>query len=869
MEDPTEPTSFGPLPNSSDFDVDPTLFSASAWLNQVLSKPATLDLSTLLDALNDSLRESHENLDTSLKEALKAVPWVVRESERVRQRANSLRTNVDAVGNRVANVETGVVSSVKTIADADTVVRRVQDTVQLLETASNADVLLERLESLLASAGADGADLVSAADVVSQLRKALQPLNGVTEMKDRFDQLEKADSSLERLAAPQLRKALEARNRQAAVNARIVFDHAGRENAFRAQYVNIRATQIRQLWTSAWVNAKPVEETDDSAPSSVSPEKEVTHPPKSASRPSTTGDLAAEGSEIALRAFYDQLAQLLAVEADWLEEAFPDLKMLLLPTLVCDSLDTLADPTPRANVFVPPNIPNRVEAANGLSDRLFSIALCSISAAAKIGKICLPGSFEQRVDDRISQSSFTHAMSDTSVMNGKENEELFDAIVDAITSLLMPYRKFWETLLQTAVRQARTRSEAISLKCVPQVKMTAGIQRKTRPALTEIARDVETCAKEACATLDACLTMVNNRSCGVGIDAMKQACGTICSVVSDRILEFVRLPSALQGEDEWTRLNGALRLLIATSGLKRGWDGRKESVFAVAIGTATPMLEVASLVQDSSEKRIRQFLAHVESGSFAEAAVVWELARNEHLSQRVVADYESLDSANDFQNLVDSVHRIVYDTMFSGITQRFGSFNSRELWSGEAGEPDAGLAGFSSSPLRYATEVADYLMTIPQQLEPFVPDEEDARYATPKSVYMFSKGGVTDRRRADHHGNGRDDGSDEDNFNISFAGMWISVLAIGTMELYVEKICNLSKLSEGGTRQLATDADYICNVTSSLGVVPTLEMALVCRLLECKKDTASFTEAAEGYDSADHRKLIRRVAAVRGINVTL
>jgi len=47
---------------------------------------------------------------------------------------------------------------------------------------------------------------------------------------------------------------------------------------------------------------------------------------------------------------------------------------------------------------------------------------------------------------------------------------------------------------------------------------------------------------------------------------------------------------------------------------------------------------------------------------------------------------------------------------------------------------------------------------------------------------------------------------------IPFARMWIRVVAVGTMELVVERIYNLSTLSERETEQLATDADYVGNV---------------------------------------------------------
>lgn len=861
----TQIASLAPLPRSTDFDVEPASFSAASWLNQILSSSSPPPLSSLLDVLSDALRESHEALDSSLRDALKAVPWVVRESERVRQRANALRVEVDAVGERVAGVETGVASSVKTIADADTVVRRVQRAALLLETAANADVLLERLESLLASAGADGSDLVAAADVAAQLRKALLPLRDVKEVADRFAQLDRADSRLETLAAPQLRKALDARNRQAAVNARIVFDHAGRDNAFRTQYVSLRGAQVRQLWTEAWTSTA---RTTMDAAGSANAEDEAAQQQK---LQAAAGELAAEGANDALSDFYNRLTSLVVAEAEWLHEAFPDVKAVLLPALVCDSLATLTGPTPRATVFLPPSASDPVSAADAIADRLFSAALTAVTAAARIASALLP--------DADAGNASADALPDSSNDTMNEATNAHVAVVDAVTALLMPHRKFWEALLQATVRQARTRADEIRLVCVPTNTSNANgsvtVSRSVRVTLVDLARDVETSSKDACAALDAVIGVVATRTCGIGVTAMKQAATTVSTVVSERLLRLLRHPtttitSSSHGEDEWTRLNGALRLLIATSALKRAWDARKEAAFAVAIGAAMPTLELAAAVRVTPVRRTRQFLVHVNSGASADAGIVWELARDERLADQVVSEFESLESGNDFQNVIDVVHRVVYDTMFTGVTSRLSSFSAQELWSSDGADSDLVMAGLSNSPLRYATEVADYLMTIPQQLEPFVPDDEDATHATPSSLSTFSKlGAGHEKGHSTTLGADVGDSEVDGANNRSFAGIWISVLAIGTMELYVEKICNLSRLSEPGARQLATDVDYLSNVMASLGVVPTVEMSLVSKLLECKRDAPSFMEVASSYESAEHRKLIRRVAAVRGINVTL
>lgn len=842
--DSTTPTT---LPNSTDFDsVD---FNPISWLNHSLASSTSLP--TLLQLLQDSLRDAHEALDTSLSSALSSVPWIVRETERVRQRANLLRAGVDSVGQRVEGVETGVASSVSTIAAADTVVRRVQRASDLLAQAVEAERLLARLDALLASSAADGSDLVSAADVVSRLRMTLDPLKPIPELADRFSQLDESDRKLEALAAPQLKRALECRGTAAAKNARIVFDHAGRDNAFQTQYVALRGEQIGRMWSSAW-------EGREVLVAGMEEGKGI------------KGDLAGPGAEAVLVGFYASLYEMLRVEAEWLQEAFPDLKEQLLPMLTCKAVGELRDPLPVSNVFVRGGT-DTVQEANDAGDRLFSVGLASIKAAGRVCRLLLPDGSEQEVG----------------------SVELAEKTGKAITALLQPFRAFWSSATQVAVRQARTNAANIKLHCIQKEggsplgeggagKVAGGQSLASfQPALGDFAKDVENCNIEVLAILESLITSLNMRTCGVGIASMKQATSTLASSLMDRLCRVLRLPVSSVGseDDEWVRTSGALRLLIATSALKRSWDAKKESLFAVAVGTATPVLEIASMVQDSPGRRVEQFLGQIESGSPQEAAIAWELVRDNNLATKVVSEFEVLDSVHDFESFVNLVHRAVYDTMFAGVKKRFSSFNARDLWSTDTGGGDVSIAGFSSSPSGYATEVADFLMTIPQQLEPFVPDEEDTKYAMPTSPYVFSKARVALAQRFTHDSAGQSDttsskldtGSqpEDEMATVSFAGMWITVLAIGTMELYVDKICSIPKMSEAGTRQLATDAEYICNIIASLGVASTPEMSLISRLLECRPDATSVKGIAAEFNSADQKKLIRKVAAVRGISVAV
>lgn len=799
------------LPLSSLFDNED--FDAISWLNSCLPSSPT-GLNSLSRAVEESLHTAHLSLDRSLSHALSAVPWAVRESEKVRQRANTLRASVDGVGERVAGVEAGVASAVDTLARADDVVRRVESVSLLLAQTAEAERLQSRLSALLSSAGSDGADLVTAADVLARLRATLAPLADIPQLQSRVRALDTADARLEALAAPQLRRALEERNGPAAANARVVFDRAGRENAFVAQYVAIRAAQVAKLWATAW---------DSWASADMGDEKMNT---ERNARRAMRGDISVEGAEVLLSAFYANLLELIQTEKAWLDTAFPDLRLRLLPSLLVAALADVRSPALR------PPAPGTSDASRETADRMHAAARLGVEAAARICGTILP----EWGDELFNDDGFA------------------ELAAEAMTAALAPHRLFLGALADMHSRAARTATGVLVLATEAFFLHRAtpnGPAAPEAPKLSEVARDVEKCAIHAVGILDEVFPRITEQTVGIGMDAMTRVAGTVVSELSRRLLRMLKHGHLRQGggeSDEWARISGALRLLQATSTLKREWDLRKDTGLATAFGLSTSAIAKTALTQ--VELRLRQFIEDANSDRLDMAATVWELIRDTSLIKRVYSTFECTSTA-DFNDVLQAAHRVVYDNLLAGVHSRFIHFAKSSLWA--AGDDDTTLG---SSPLPYATEVADFLMTVPQQLEPFVPEDDHEILGTPKNVFAFSK----TRQIAP---------LDDEAVNTSFAGMWIHVLAVGTMELYVEKICGIPKLSDLGTRQLAVDTEYMCNVLSALGVNPTAEMALVRRLLECTADATAFEKVAGDVVAADLRKVVRRVAAVRGVSVTL
>lgn len=93
---------------------------------------------------------------------------------------------------------------------------------------------------------------------------------------------------------------------------------------------------------------------------------------------------------------------------------------------------------------------------------------------------------------------------------------------------------------------------------------------------------------------------------------------------------------------------------------------------------------------------------------------------------------------------------------------------------------------FSLAPLPYITQIGEHIFALPQQLDPFASGEN----------------------------------SNEDDIDTGFVSQWLQHISSNTMSLYLQKICQIPKLSEIGVKQLLTDIEYLCEVLSPFGIQP-------------------------------------------------
>ncbi|GAB0491319.1 hypothetical protein MMPV_002572 [Pyropia vietnamensis] len=506
----------------------------------------------------------------------------------------------------------------------------------------------------------------------------------------------------------------------------------------------------------------------------------------------------------------------------------------------------------------------------------------------------------------------------------------YTAVECALTAALWPS----ELLLDAgaAVEAAAARSGASAAAAA--AAAAADASSATTGGAGDVARAVEMAGTPLLSLAAAAADRVRDVGRGAGYGGWRATAGVLAAVASRRFASashgaggtssasdaaVVAAGGAGPGGAGWPALSAALRLLRALSSLAREWDDLAAATAASHVTTAAPLLQRAAATVDASAAV--KAMVFSAAPCAADGAVLWALVIAPGRRRRLVDDLSAAPAATadvpagDWAPALRLIQHRVYDAMMAGVRPRLDALPGMGVWrvsggdtdpeggggggggsggaggggggdniggggggaggedlDGDAGDAGDGGGGFSHSPLAYATEVAEHLMTLPQQLEPWVPDAPDTPYAVPWAVsvptaYVSGGGAGSPPSQADD-----DDGS--------WAARWMAAVAGGTMALYVERLCGIPRLTPGGAAQLATDVEYVMTVAAALGVTPVPALAFARRLLEVEPTADAIRAAVEepgggggevGKDlvEQERKKLGRRVAAVRGLHVDL
>lgn len=202
---------------------------------------------------------------------------------------------------------------------------------------------------------------------------------------------------------------------------------------------------------------------------------------------------------------------------------------------------------------------------------------------------------------------------------------------------------------------------------------------------------------------------------------------------------------------------------------------------------------------------------------------------------RLSSSNDSLIFESSFQTIesvIKDCHDMLLRNVFAPIEGYFKQLEINETNS----SPD--LPDFSLTPLTYITEIGQFLLTLPQHLEPLLlQPAQPLRIALELSDESYKE-------------------------NIPSADILLSIIADETCSVYQLKIRQIVSISDSEAKQLATDIEYLGSVLEELGLTLSSHLKQTVQLLKAKPQ--SYLAASSGADP----KLVTSIRQMRNINIT-
>ncbi|VTJ63481.1 Hypothetical predicted protein [Marmota monax] len=380
----------------------------------------------------------------------------------------------------------------------------------------------------------------------------------------------------------------------------------------------------------------------------------------------------------------------------------------------------------------------------------------------------------------------------------------------------------------------------------------------------ELSHSVNKLFSLASAAVDRCARLTNGLgTCGL-LTALKSL---FAKYVSDftSALQSIRkkcklddIPPNSLFQEDWTAFQNSIRIIATCGELLRQCGDFEQQLANRILSTAGKYLSDSysprslagfqeSILTDkrSSAKNPWQEYNYLQKDDPAEYASLMETLYT--LKEKGSSNHNLLAAPRAaLTRLTQQAHQLAFDSVFLRIKQQLLLVSKMDSWTtagiGETLTDD--LPAFSLTPLEYISNIGQYIMSLPLNLEPFVTQEDSAlelALHAGKLPFPPEQG---------------DELPELDNM----ADNWLGSIARATMQTYCDVILQIPELTPHSTKQLATDIDYLINVMDALGLQPSRTLQNIGTLLKAKPE--DYRQVSKGLP----RRLSTTVAAMRGVS---
>ncbi|CAK8575415.1 unnamed protein product [Lathyrus sativus] len=766
-----------------------------------------VDLEMKLQMVSEEIAASLEDQSTA---ALLRVPRATRDVIRLRDDAVSLRSAVSAILQKLKKAEGSSAESIAALAKVDVVKQRMEAAYETLQDAAGLTQLSSTVEDVFASG-----DLPRAAETLANMRHCLSAVGEVAEFANIRKQLEVLEDRLDTMVQPRLTDALSNRKVDTAQDLRGVLIRIGRFKSLESQYSKVHLKPIKQLWEDF--------ESRERANKSANEKNEM-------ERTSSVGNFQSVSPTISfsnwLPSFYDELLLYLEQEWKWCMIAFPEDYKTLVPRLLSETMMAIgASFISHINLAIGDAVPETKALAKGLSDILSGdmqkgIKLQTKHLEALIELHNITGSFARNIQ---------HLFLGSDVQ----------VLMDVLKAVYLPYESFKQRYGQ--MERAILSSEIAGIDLRGAVIRGVGAQGVE---LSETVRRMEESIPQVIILLEAsaerCISFTGGSEADELIlaldDIMLQyistlqetlkSLRTVCGVdfggdgTGKKDIEKkdasqnARRVDLVSNEEEWSMVQGALQILTVADSLTS-----RSSVFEASLrATLARLSTTLSFSALGSSLDQNQTINGNEDGepSFGgRAALDMATLRLVDVPEKARKLFSLLNQSKDprFHALPlasqrvaafeDTVNELVYDVLISKVRQRLSDVSRLPIWSSVEEQSAFPLPTFSAYPQSYVTSVGEYLLTLPQQLEPLA------------------------------EGISSSEANDEAQF---FATEWMFKVAEGATALYIEQLRGIQYITDRGAQQLSVDIDYLSNVLSALSMPIPAVLATFQSCLSTSRD---------------------------------
>ncbi|XP_057988647.1 conserved oligomeric Golgi complex subunit 7 isoform X2 [Hevea brasiliensis] len=703
-------------------------FDPKKWINSACqTRHPQESLDKHLVDLEMKLQMVSEEIAASLEEqsaaSLLRVPRATRDVIRLRDDAVSLRNSISAILQKLKKAEGSSAESIAALSKVDTVKQRMETAYETLQDAAGLTQLSSTVEDVFASG-----DLPRAAETLANMRHCLSAVGEVAEFANIRKQLEVLESRLDAMVQPRLTDALSNRKIDAAQDLRGILIRIGRFKSLEMHYTKVHLEPIKQLW----------EDYDSrQRASKFAGEKNELE------RLSGNNDLPMISFSSWLPSFYDELLLYLEQEWKWCMVAFPDDYKILVPKLLIETMQAVgASFVSRINLATGDVVPETKALAKGILDILSGdmpkgIKIQTKHLEALIELHNMMGTFARNIQHLYSESDLR-------------------VLLDTLKAVNLPYESFKQRYGQ--MERAILSSEIAGVDLRGAVTRGVGAQGIE---LSETVRRMEESIPQVIVLLEAAVERCINFTGGSEADelilalddimlqyisflqetlkSLRVVCGVdnVIDPRKDMILEKkegsqnVRRIDSVSNEEEWSIVQGALQILTVADCLTSRSSVFEASLKATLARLSTSLsLSVFGFNLDQNQSHITANDGNGEQSLGGRAALDVATVRLVDAPEKARKLFNLLNQSKDprFHALplasqrvaafADTVNELVYDVLISKVRQRLSDVSHLPIWSSMEEQSAFPLPTFSAYPQSYVTSVGEYLLTLPQQLEP-------------------------------------------------------------------------------------------------------------------------------------------------------